>query len=82
MKLRKGQTIRFIAMDEFTGQEVKLSGVVIGDYMIVRKNFPLEMGEVDKESNLYLVDVPDHSGHHVVHISEVIKNLGMVKETT
>jgi len=73
MKLRKGQTIKFTAIDDLTGQEVKLTGVVVGDYKMIKKDFPLEMGEVDKKSNLYLVDVPNRSGKFVVHISEIIK---------
>ena len=73
MKLRKGQTIKFTAIDNLTGQEVKLIGVVVGDYVIIKKNFPLEMGEVDNKSNLYLVEVPNRSGKFVVHISEIIK---------
>jgi len=73
MKLRKGQTIRFTAMDDFTGKEIELSGIVIGNYRNIKEQYPLEMGEVDKKSNLYLVEVPNRSGNFVVHISEIIK---------
>ena len=82
MKLRKGQTIKFKAINEFTGRLVTLTGVVAGDYVVIKKNFPLEMGDVDKKSNLYLVDVPDHGGRFVVHTSEVIQNKGTIKEAT
>ncbi len=75
MKLKKDQKIKFMAINELTGRNIKLSGTVIGGYIMIRKDYPLEMGDVDKKSDLYLVDVPDHGGvkFFVVHISEVIK---------
>ena len=83
MKPRKGQLVKFKAMDDFTGEEIELSGTIVGDYKMIKEKYPLEMGEVDKKSNLYLVEVSNRSGKFVVHISEVIKNLGVAyKETT
>ena len=73
MKIRKGQTIKFTAMDDFTGKEIELSGIVVGDYKMIKEKYPLEMSEVDKKSNLYLVGIPNRSGNFVVHISEIIK---------
>jgi len=73
MKLRKGQIIKFKAIDDFTGKEIELSGIVVGDYKMIKEKYPLEMGEVDKKSNLYLVEVPNRSGNFVVHMSEIIK---------
>jgi len=73
MKLRKGQIIKFKAIDDFTGKEIELSGIVVGDYKMIKEKYPLEMGEVDKKSNLYLVKVFNRSGNFVVHMSEIIK---------
>lgn len=73
MKLRKGQVIRFKAMNDFIGEEIELSGTVVGDYRMIKEKYPIEMGEVDKKSNLYLVEVSSRSGNYVIHISEIIK---------
>lgn len=72
MKLRKGQTIKFIAMDNFTGEEIELSGTVVGDHRMVKEKYPIEMGETDEKSDMYLIEVPNRSGNFVVHISELI----------
>lgn len=72
MKLRKGQAIRFTTMDNFTGEEIKLSGTVIGDHKMIKEKYPIEMGEVDEKSDMYLIEVPNRNGNFVVHISELI----------
>lgn len=74
MKLRKGQTIKFKAIDDFTGKEIKLSGTVIGDWKKIKKNYPTEQGGVDENSNVFLVKAAHWNGNHIVHISEIIKD--------
>ena len=73
MKLRKGQVIRFKAMDDFTGEEMELSGTVIGDWKKIKKNYPIEQGGVDENSNMFLVKALHWDGNYIVHISEIIK---------
>ena len=73
MKPRKGQTIRFKAIDDFTGKEIELSGTVIGDWKKIKKNYPTEQGEVDENSDVFLVKAAHWAGNHIVHISEIIK---------
>ena len=73
MKLRKGQTIRFKAMDDFTGEEMELSGTVVGDWKKIKKDYPTEQGGVDENSDVFLVKAAHWAGNHIVHISEIIK---------
>lgn len=72
MKPRKGQLIKFKAIDDFTGKEIELSGTVIGDWKKIKKNYPMEQGGVDENSDVFLVKVAHWAGNHIVHISEII----------
>lgn len=74
MKLRKGQIIKFKAMDDFTGEEIELSGTVIGDWKKIKKQYSTEQGGVDENSNVFLVKAAHWAGNHIVHISEIIKD--------
>lgn len=73
MKPRKGQVIKFKAIDDFTGKEIELSGIVIGDWKKIKKNYPTEQGRVDKNSDVFLVKAAHWNGNHIVHISEIIE---------
>jgi hypothetical protein len=73
MKPRKGQLIKFKAMDDFTGEEMELSGIVVGDWKKIKKNYPTEQGGVDENSDVFLVKAVHWAGNHIVHISEIIK---------
>lgn len=72
-RLRKGDEIKFNAMSELTGQELVLTGKILGDKKAVRKQWPLECGQAD---NCYLVKTVDNFGNdylHVVHPEEIIE---------
>ena len=73
MKLRKGQTIKFKAMNDYSGEEIELLGTVVGDWKEVKKRYPEEMGGIDENDEVFLVDVPHYSGYHIVYMSEIIK---------
>ena len=53
--LKIGEVVRFSAIDDFTGKEMKLIGTVTGDYKEVRKRYPEEAGEACE--GFYLVEV-------------------------
>jgi hypothetical protein len=72
--LRIDEVIKFTAMDEFTGQEIELIGVVIGNYIKVRKQYPEEYGEASDD--LYLVEVGNRSGLFIVALDEVLEVIG------
>lgn len=55
--LKIDEMIRFSAMDDFTGKEMKLIGTVTGDYKEVRKRYPEEAGEAC--NGFYLAKVDD-----------------------
>jgi hypothetical protein len=73
--LRKGDVIKFTAMDDFTGEKMKLIGEVIGDYEAVRHQFPEECSEA--EEGVYLVGVGYYSALFVVAMHEVLEVLGI-----
>lgn len=76
-KLEVGQKIRFSAIDDFTGQETKIVGEVVGDYKKVRETWPEEMGEADENVYAVLTCLPSglKRGWYAVHISEVLEIL-------
>jgi len=45
-ELKTGNIVDFLSIDEFTGKEVKLTGKILGDYLAVRKQFPIECAEI------------------------------------
>ncbi len=72
MKPRKGQLIKFKTIDDFTGAEIELSGTIVGDWKKIKKNYPIELSGVDKNSDVFLVKATHWNGNHIVHISEMI----------
>ncbi len=73
-KLKLGQMVRFKSIDDFTGEEVILTGKAIGDAEAVRKRFPEECGEAP--DGTYLVKVESRGGLHIVYDSEIISVKG------
>jgi len=71
MTLKIGNIIKFLSIDEFTGKEVKLTGKILGDYIAVRKQFPIECAEIPQDS--FLVEVKDRSGFFAVGAEEIVK---------
>lgn len=71
--LRIGEIVKFTAMDEFTGQEMELTGTVIGDHKAVRKQYPEEAGEAPEDS--YLLKVDNRSGLFMITRDEVLESL-------
>lgn len=69
-KVKVGQMVRFKSIDDFTGEEVILTGKIIGDAEAVRKRFPEECGEAP--DGTYLVKVEGRGGLHVVYCSEIV----------
>lgn len=75
MKLRKGSIIRFISMDEFTGQEVEITGKIVGDWEAIKRGHPEEYGGVDENSEVYLVSALHYAERFIVYKDEIIKVL-------
>ena len=73
-KLKINQNVRFKSIDDFTGEEVILTGKAIGDAEAVRKRFPEECGEAP--DGTYLMKVEGRGGLHVVYFSEIISVKG------
>lgn len=69
-KVKVGQVVRFKSIDDFTGEEVILTGKIRGNASAVRKRFPEECGEASDDC--YLVKVESHGGLHIVYYSEII----------
>ena len=65
------KTIKFFAIDEFTGKRVKLTGKILGNHKSVRKQFPIECAEVPKGTSLVKVD--GYSGFFVVSENEILE---------
>jgi len=70
MTLKIGNIIKFLSIDEFTGKEVKLTGKILGDYLAVRKQFPIECAEIPQDS--FLVEVEGRSGLFAVGAEEIV----------
>ena len=71
--LKIDEMIRFSAMDDFTGEEIKLIGTIIGNHEAIKKHYPEEYGEAS--NGLYLVKVGSRSGLYIVNADEVLKIL-------
>lgn len=73
--LKKGQWIRFSALDDMTAQPIELVGEVLGfaeDFASnFRTEFELEMCGID----YYIVRVPrpGYSTKHLIHISDFLR---------
>ncbi len=78
--LRMKEVIKFSSLDDFSGQEMELIGIVIGDYKEVRKRFPEECGEA--EEGFYLVRVGQRAGLFVVMIDEVLESFAIHEEVS
>ena len=74
-KVELGQKIRFSAIDNFTGHEMKEEGEVVGYAQEVRRRWPDEMGEADEGMYLVTVEKPEREIYYAVHISEILKVL-------
>lgn len=70
-KYRKGQKIRFTAIDNFTGQEFSSDGIIVGNAADVRKKYPVEYGGVDDDCYLAKSVSPERLS--VIHISDISK---------
>ena len=72
-KLWKNQTIKFIAMNDFTGENEELTGTIIGGYRAAKRRFPAECANIG-EGN-YLVEVKNRAGLFVVSKEDILKVL-------
>ena len=70
-KLKTVKTIKFFAIDEFTGKRVKLTGKILGNHKAVKKQFPIECGEAQKGT--FLVKVENRSGFYVISDYEILE---------
>lgn len=61
---RIGNVIKFKHISDFTGQELELTGTIIGDEKAVRKMWPIEM---EKAEGCYLVQRKDDFGNSYLH---------------
>ena len=70
-KPKIGDQIKFKYLSDFSGQELDLTGTIIGDDNAVRKMWPTEIKEVE---GCYLVRRKDNFGntfHHAVFPEEI-----------
>jgi len=70
MKLRKGQQIKFAAIDDFTGQTLKLSGVVISEankYILAHRDLQSEYGAILR-NEAYIIRVKGNSQSKQLHL--------------
>ncbi len=44
-RLKTGEIIKFLAIDDFTGKKTELIGKILGDFVKVREFYPVECGE-------------------------------------
>jgi hypothetical protein len=71
--LKTGKIIKFCWIDEFTGKEVKLTGKILGDYLEVRKQYPIECAKIPE--GFFLAKVKDRSGFFVVGVDEILDTI-------
>lgn len=75
MKFRKGSTIRFSAINDFTGDRMKLEGKIVGGAKEIKKIDPENFGELEDDEEVYLVVRKDNFANtlrHVVNPEEVL----------
>lgn len=78
MKLRKGSTIRFSAINDFTGDIMKLEGKIEGGAKEIKKIDPENFGGLEDDEEIYLVVRKDNFGNtlrHVVNPEEVLEKV-------
>lgn len=75
MKLHKNQIIKFITIDDLTGEEIELCGKIVADWEAIKRGHPEEYGGVDENSEVYLVDALHYAERFVVYKDEIIKIL-------
>ena len=74
MRLRKGQTIRFKAINDFTGEEITVEGKIVGDWKKIREGYPEECAWINSESSCFLVEALHYAERFLVYKEEIIKN--------
>lgn len=70
-KYRKGQKVKYTAIDNSTGTEFTTNGIIVGNAKDVRKKYPIEFGEVDDDC--YLAKAVSSERLSVIHISDISK---------
>lgn len=76
MKLRKGSTIRFISMDDLTGEKIEVIGKIIGDWRKIREGYPEECAWINLESEVFLVEAQNYAERFLVYREEILKSQG------
>lgn len=75
--MRKGESIKFSAMSDLTGQMMRLEGVIIGEAKEIKQMQPEEFGGMENNEEVYLVERKDNFGNilrYVVHPEEILLN--------
>ena len=78
MKFRRGSMIRFSAINDFTGDPMKLVGKVVGYAKEIKKIDPENFGGLEDDEEIYLVMRKDNYGNwlrHVVNPEEVLEKV-------
>jgi len=71
VKLKINQRVKFMAMDDNALGQFEVIGDVIGLCDKIKKRYPVECGEADKD--VYLIkSIPPSEKVYVVHISEIL----------
>jgi hypothetical protein len=79
-KFRRNQKIKFRHIDEFTGQEVELEGIIIGFGREVRRFWPEEMTNAPNCMMLvFRQDQFANKYHHAIMPSEIVEDAKCIK---
>jgi len=79
-ELKTGNIVNFLSIDEFSGKEVKLTGKILGDYLAIRKQYPIECAEAPEDT--FLVKVEGRSGLFIVDSNEILDTIKGVTNGT
>lgn len=75
-QLEIGTKVAFFYINDFTGEEIELEGVIVGKAKDCKKMWPDEMGGLGDHDPCYLVKRKDHFGNtfsHCVWPDEIIE---------
>ncbi|MBA7497190.1 hypothetical protein ES702_07801 [subsurface metagenome] len=70
MKFRKNQKVTFTTIDEFTGETLKLEGVILDEgyhYISTHQDLEEERGEI-LEDEAYVIKVKENSHSEKLHL--------------
>jgi len=76
VKLRKGQTVIFKAIDDFTGKELKLSGVIVSEalrYIKEHRDLQKEYGEILEDEAYIIKEDSNFVKLHLVLLEDILE---------